>query len=99
MVGRRKGEIRLADPASMADFSKVKLSKIDLSIVLILAGNCLALTYPVEGKLGKCFSWRKGLLNIFELNTWESSSGRRSLSGKRGGCLSFCTGKKQNSTY
>ena len=59
--------------------SKLKISKVDLSIVLILLGNCVALAYPVEKKLGKCFSRRNVLLNIFELNTWGSSSTRRSL--------------------
>ena len=49
--------------------------------------KCLALTCPVEETLGKCFSRRKGWLNIFELNTWGSST-RRSLPGKLGGCLS-----------
>ena len=43
--------------------SKLKISKIDLSILVILIRNCLALTYPVE-KMGKCFSRGKGLLNF-----------------------------------
>ena len=96
-MGRRKGERRLVDPVfKVADASMADL--IDLSVILvILIRNCLALTYPVEEKMGKGFSRRNGLLNIFEINTQESSSTRRNLPGKRGGWLSFCTGKKQNS--
>ena len=102
-TSRRKGERRLVDPvskmtdASMADFIQTENFENRPFHLSYIIRNCLAITYPVEEKMGKCVSRRKGLLNIFELNTRESSSTRRNLPGKRGGCLSFCTGKKQNS--
>ena len=44
--------------------SKLKISKIDLSILVILIRNCLALTYPVEEKMVVFFE-EKGLAQHF----------------------------------
>ena len=66
-MGTRKEERRLVDPVfKMGDISMADFIQTDLSILAILVRNCLALTYPVEEKMGKCFSRRKGLPNIFE---------------------------------
>ena len=102
-TSRRKGERRLVDPvskmtdASMADFIQTENFENTPFHLGYIIRNCLALTYPVEEKMGNCVSRRKGLFNIFELNTSLLRRGEI-YPGKRGGCSSFCTGKKQNST-
>ena len=66
--------------------------------MLLLVENCLVHTYHVKEKPAKCFSRTKGSHNIFGPNTSGNSLTRKNLHGKRGGCLSFFTAKKQKST-
>ena len=104
VMRRQKGERRLVGPvfkmanASMADFIQTEHFENRPFHLGYIIRNCLALAYEeILGKVFFFFSRREGLLSIFELNTRESSSTRRNLPGKRSGCLSFYTGKKQNS--